>query len=110
MRVLVAVVGIGAIALGGALAYLNLVGAEVVVTNGGPNPIRVRGALPAGAGTVLAVLGVRGLPEELPPGVPVAVRVPRVATVDVDATTPGAITVAVLGRAVTFGARATAWR
>jgi hypothetical protein len=75
----------------------------VVVTNGGPNPIRVGGALPAGAAPVLAVLGVRGLPDELRPGVPVTVRVPRLAPVDVDATAPGAVTVAVLGRAVTFG-------
>jgi hypothetical protein len=103
MRVLVTMVGIGAVVVAGALAYLNLVGTEVVVTNGGPNPIRVGGALPAGAAPVLAVLGVRGLPDELRPGVPVTVRVPRLAPVDVDATAPGAVTVAVLGRAVTFG-------
>jgi hypothetical protein len=87
----------------GVIAYLNLTGVEVVVTNGGSNPVPVRGRLPTGAEPLLTALGVRGLPDELRPGAPVSLRLPAVRG-EVNATAPGAVVVSALGQTARFDA------
>jgi hypothetical protein len=103
MRAVLIVVVIVLLVLVGVIAYLNLTGVEVVVTNAGANPVPVRGRLPNGAEPLLAALGVRGLPDELRPGAPVSLRLPAVSG-EVNATAPGAIVVTALGQTVRFDA------
>lgn len=85
----------------GIFVALNVLGADVVVTNAGTQTIRVRGSLPGGAESVLSAAGIR-LPDELQPGVPAVVRVPRLSGI-VQAGA-GAIDVSLLGQTMHFSA------
>ena len=90
------------VAAGAGVAYLNVAASEVAITNTGRVAIPVRGHLPPGTEPMLAVLGVRNLPDELLPGGPATVRLPKAVGGDIDATQPSVITVSVLGRSVSF--------
>lgn len=102
MRFLTRIVGGAVIVVAGVVAYLNVSGADVVVTNAGAQTVYVRGAMPAPAESALLAAGVR-VPDELRPGIPTVVRVPRMSGV-VDATS-GAVQITLLGQ--TIGIRAT---
>ena len=97
MRFLMGVVGSAALVVVGVVAHLNIAGADVVVTNAGSQTVFVRGGMPAAAESALLAAGVR-VPEELAPGVPTVVRVPRLSGL-VDAR-PGAIQIALLGQSI----------
>jgi len=101
MRFLFGLVGVAAVAVVAVVVYLNVAGADVVVLNAGASTIRVRGQLPAGAESALTAVGI-ALPDELRPGVPTVVRVPRLSG-DVAASS-GSITVTMLGQSMTFAA------
>jgi hypothetical protein len=97
MRFLTRIV-VGALIVGaGIVAYLNVTGADVVVTNAGAQTVYVRGSMPAPAESALLAAGVR-VPDELRPGVPTVVRVPRLSGL-VDATS-GAIQISLLGQTI----------
>jgi len=101
MRFLVGLVGVAAVGVGAIVVYLNVAGADVVVLNAGASTIRVRGQLPAAGESALSAVGIN-LPDELRPGVPTVVRVPRLSG-DVAASV-GSITVSMLGQSMTFAA------
>jgi hypothetical protein len=101
MRFLLGIVASAALIVVGIVAYLHVSGADVVVTNAGPQTVRVRGAMPAAAESALAAAGVR-VPDELRPGEPTVVRVPRLSGLVVAA--PGAIDVSLLGQTMHIAA------
>jgi hypothetical protein len=101
MRFIFGVLSAAASAVIVVVVYLNVAGTDVVVLNSGASTIRVRGQLPAGGETALTAVGIK-LPDELRPGVPTVVRVPRLSG-DVAAST-SAITVSMLGQSMSFAA------
>jgi hypothetical protein len=101
MRFLLTLIGGAALVVVAVVAYLNLSGADVVVTNSGPQTVRVRGAMPAAAESALAAAGVR-VPDELRPGEPAVVRVPRLS--GLVSATPGTIDVSLLGQTMHIAA------
>ena len=101
MGLLLRLGGLAGAVLLSVVAYLNVAGTDVVVLNAGASPIRLRGQLPAGLESAIATAGVK-LPDELRPGTPAVVRVPRVSG-EVTATS-GSITVSLWGQSMTFDA------
>lgn len=76
MRILSWLVGGATVVVLGVVVVLNVMGADVVLTNAGAQTVVVRGSLPSAAETAMAAAGIR-VPDELRPGVPAVVRVPR---------------------------------
>jgi hypothetical protein len=103
MRFLFAIGASAALVVVALVAYLNLAGADVVVTNSGPQTVRVRGAMPAAAESALVAAGVR-VPDELRPGEPTLVRVPRLSGLIKVNAAPGAIDVSLLGQTLHIAA------
>src|SRR4051812_27583958 len=101
MRAITLVLGTAATLIVGLVVVLNVMGADVVLTNAGTQSIRVRGRLPAAAESALNAAGVR-VPDELRPGIPAVVRVPRLS--GIVATAPGAIDVSFLGQTLHIAA------
>lgn len=93
--------GGAAVIVAGVVVFLNVAGSEVVVTNAGSQPVRVRGEMPAAAESALLAAGVR-VPDELRPGVPTVVRMPRLCGVVQAA--PGAIQISMLGQSMGIAA------
>jgi hypothetical protein len=77
------------------VAFVNLTGADVVITNAGPQTIHVRGAMPAAAESALLSAGIN-VPDELRPGVPTVMRLPPLSA-NVQAGS-GAIDLSLLGQ------------
>ena len=101
MRFLTSLVGGVVLVAAGVVAFLNVSGADVVVTNAGAQTVRVRGGLPASAESALLAAGVR-VPEELAPGVPTMIRVPRLS--GLVETSAGAIQLSLLGQSIHIAA------
>jgi hypothetical protein len=101
LRGVLALLGAGVVLL---VASLHLAAADVTITNAGSAVIPVRGRLPAGAAPLLAVLGVRNLPDELAPGTPATIRLPSSLGGAIDAQQPGTIAVEALGQTLRFDA------
>jgi len=101
MRLITWIFGAAAVAVIGLVIVLNAMGADVVLTNAGTQTIHVRGELPNAAESALTVAGIR-LPQELQPGVPAVVRVPRLT--GVVAAAPGAIDLSFLGQTMHIAA------
>jgi hypothetical protein len=101
MRLITWILGTATLVAVGLVIVLNVMGADVVLTNAGTQTVRVRGALPSAAESALSVAGVR-VPEELQPGVPAVVRVPRLS--GIVAAAPGAIDLSVLGQTLHIAA------
>jgi hypothetical protein len=76
MRILTWLLGGATLVVIGIVGVLNVMGADVVLTNAGSQTVIVRGSLPGAAETAMAAAGIR-VPDELRPGVPAVVRVPR---------------------------------
>jgi hypothetical protein len=101
MRLLSGIVAGAALVVVAVITYLNVMGADVIVTNFGPQTVRVRGAMPAAAESALVAAGAR-VPDELRPGEPAVVRIPRLS--GLVSAAPGAIDVSLLGQTMHIAA------
>ena len=101
MRFLIGIVGGAAVIVAAVVVFLNVAGSDVVITNAGSQTVRVRGAMPAAAESALLAAGVR-VPDELQPGVPTVIRMPRLS--GVVAAAPGGISISMLGQTMGIAA------
>jgi hypothetical protein len=97
MRILIGLLGTAALVVAAVVVLLRVTGADVVITNTGSSGVQVRGSMPAAAESAMLAAGIN-IPDELRPGVPTVVRVPRLSGV-VNAST-GAIDLSMLGQTV----------
>ncbi len=101
MRLITVLFGSVVVVVIGIVAALNVMGVDVVLTNTGSQSVHVRGALPPSAETALSAAGIR-VPEELPPGVPTVVRVPKLS--GIVRTSSSAVDLSLLGQTMHFDA------
>ncbi len=101
MRLITWIIGTATLAAVGLVIVLNVMGADVVLTNAGAQTVHVRGQLPSAAESALNVAGIH-VPDELQPGVPAVVRVPRLS--GMVAAAHGAIDLSFLGQTLHIAA------
>jgi hypothetical protein len=101
IRLLIGIVAGAAVIVAGVVVFLNVAGSDVVITNTGSQTVRVRGALPAAAESALLAAGI-SVPDELRPGVPTVIRMPRLS--GAVAAAPGALQISMLGQTMGIAA------
>lgn len=96
-KILVALLVVGVVVVGGAIAYVVINRVEVLVTNNGCQTFRLRRGVPQQAERIIDILGVE-LPEEVPSGGQVTVVLSSIPfDVQVDLRDRERITVKTLG-------------